>query len=293
MPTPPREIVISEEVIRRLLAQQRPELADSDILIIGEGWDNVTALVGDGVAVRLPRRDVAAENLVVEQRWLPVIEARLPVAIPVPLWCGEPTNFYPCAWSVVPWFEGDVAARSPLQSAEAPAVAAVLRALHVSAPSDAPDNPYRNRPLEEYAAPMSERLAAVRTRRIDIGLDVADVETMWNESHRTEIDNEATWVHGDLHPKNVITRDGMLVAIIDWGDLTVGDRAVDLSAVWSLFEPEAHDSFWLHYGSATEYTRIRARAWATYLALLWIVDAADGDPLFADMGRRTLARLVA
>lgn len=292
MPTPPREVVISEVIVRRLLAQQRPDLADLEIVLVGKGWDNMTALVGDQVAIRLPRREVAVDLILREQRWLPVLETRLPVAIPVPLWCGEPTDFYPYRWSIVPWFEGEAAARMPLHPAEAPTVAAALRALHVPAPSDAPDNPHRNRPLETYAEQTRERFVAVKSRRIVLGVDVEAVEAMWNEALSTVIDCEPTWVHGDLHPKNVVTLDGKLVAIIDWGDLSAGDRAVDLSAVWSLFDPEAHDSFWQSYGDATEETRIRARAWAIHFALVWIVDAADADPLFSEMGRRTLARLV-
>ena len=33
------------------------------------------------------------------------------------------------------------------------------------------------------------------------------------------------WLHGDLHPANVIVRDGRLAGVIDFGDMCCGDPA--------------------------------------------------------------------
>ena len=35
-------------------------------------------------------------------------------------------------------------------------------------------------------------------------------------------DGPPTWLHGDLHPANVVTRDGTLAGVIDFGDMCAG-----------------------------------------------------------------------
>ena len=99
------------------------------------------------------------------------------------------------------------------------------------------------------------------------------------------------FVHGDLHPRNVLTNQGSIEAIIDWGDMTPGDPATDLSAVWSLFGRDAHDGFWFAYGPASEATKRRAKAWAIYFTVLWIADAGDVAE-FLTMGCQTLGGLM-
>jgi hypothetical protein len=44
----------------------------------------------------------------------------------------------------------------------------------------------------------------------------------------------ALWLHGDLHPANVLTADGTICGVIDFGDLFAGDPACDLAAAWIL-----------------------------------------------------------
>lgn len=35
-----------------------------------------------------------------------------------------------------------------------------------------------------------------------------------------------TWTHLDIHGPNILTRDGHLAGLLDWGDAAVGDPAV-------------------------------------------------------------------
>ena len=42
------------------------------------------------------------------------------------------------------------------------------------------------------------------------------------------------WLHGDLHPANVVVQDGTLAGVIDFGEMCAGDPATDLSAAWIL-----------------------------------------------------------
>lgn len=71
---------IDADLVRALLHEQHPHLAGEPLTRIGEGWDNVTYRVGRHYAVRIPRRQASVSLLLAEQRWLPVIAARLPIA---------------------------------------------------------------------------------------------------------------------------------------------------------------------------------------------------------------------
>ncbi len=76
---------MSFQLVRALLQEQHDDLAD---LLLSEtvgGWDNYLFRLGDGLAVRLPRRALATDLIVHEQRWLSLLAARLPLPIPVPV----------------------------------------------------------------------------------------------------------------------------------------------------------------------------------------------------------------
>ena len=53
---------------------------------------------------------------------------------------------------------------------------------------------------------------------------------VWDELRSTpEWAGPALWLHGDLHPSNMLTYHGRLSAVIDFGDITSGDPATDLA----------------------------------------------------------------
>jgi aminoglycoside phosphotransferase (APT) family kinase protein len=60
----------------------------------------------------------------------------------------------------------------------------------------------------------------------------------------------AVRLHADLHPANVLTADGALRGVIDFGDLRVGDPALDLAAGWILLPTDAVDRFLAAYRPA-------------------------------------------
>ena len=42
-----------------------------------------------------------------DHRWLPILDSRLPLPIPVPLAKGAPGEGYPSQWSICRWLPGD------------------------------------------------------------------------------------------------------------------------------------------------------------------------------------------
>jgi aminoglycoside phosphotransferase (APT) family kinase protein len=157
--TPAAEVDLDATAVRRLLAGQHPDLASQPLRRMASGWDNVLWRLGDRLAVRLPRREVAAKLIRHEQRWLPVLADRLPLAVPAPLRCGNPAAGYPWSWSVVPWLPGSTADIAHPHGGQASVLARFLCALHAPAPADAPVNPFRSVPLAVRDSTLRARMA--------------------------------------------------------------------------------------------------------------------------------------
>ncbi len=100
-------IDIDETLVRSLLREQHPDLAQLALREVDGGWDNRMWRVGEDLAVRLPRTPRAPSLLRTEQRWLPSVTAGLPLPVPVPLRVGEPTELFPWTWSVTRWVDGE------------------------------------------------------------------------------------------------------------------------------------------------------------------------------------------
>jgi aminoglycoside phosphotransferase (APT) family kinase protein len=79
----------------------------------------------------------------------------------------------------------------------------------------------------------------------------------------------ALWIHGDLHPANLLTADGTFCGVIDFGDMCAGDPACDLAAPWILLPDGAADRFRGAYRPALDAATLRrARGWAVLRALV-------------------------
>ncbi|MCA9570102.1 MAG: phosphotransferase [Myxococcales bacterium] len=228
-PTPPpdvgAEVEVTPELVDALVRAQHPDCA-GPVRRFSTGWDNEVLRVGDALLARMPRRTMGADNLVREARWLPAIASGLTLPAPVHLRAGVPDATYPFPWALVPWLPGEPAARGDFD----PAVVAgqlldLFAALHVPCAPDAPVDAARGMPLARRDAQIRELLA----RHPDP--DESDaLRTRWEAGlHAEPWAGPRVWVHGDLHPYNVLVRDGRLSAVLDWGDLFGGDPAPDLA----------------------------------------------------------------
>lgn len=243
--------------------------------------------LGDRLTLRFPRRRAAAALIEHEQRWLPEIAPRLPVLIPAPVHIGEPALGYPWRWSVLPWLSGTPADQS--EPTDDGTLAAFFKALHVEVPADAPHNPSRGVPLRQRADAIEKRIKRLRANCNS--LDRALLE-IWQTALATPIDCPTTWIHGDLHARNVLVEDGRISSIIDWGDIAAGDRATDLAAVWTLL-PSASDRRRVieTCASVSESTWTRARGWAVLFGIILLDTGLVDHPRHAAMGQKILNRL--
>jgi aminoglycoside phosphotransferase (APT) family kinase protein len=157
---PAAEVDVSAELVGRLLADQHQDLAGRPVEFLANGWDNAMFRLGDDLLARLPRRAAAAQILLNEQRWLPVLAPGIQLPIPAPERTGRPALGYPFSWSVVRYLPGEPAADADsldLASA-ADAVGGFLGSLHAPAPPDAPPTPteaFRSPPGPTCSRPTS------------------------------------------------------------------------------------------------------------------------------------------
>lgn len=190
---------------------------------------------------------------------------------------------------VTPEFPGSTALATPPvdRAATADGLGGFLAALHRPAPPDAPPNPFRGQPVATCAERIHERLDQLgplvdRTALLDVVADAVSAPPH---------PGPPLWLHGDVHPGNLVVDGGALTAVIDFGDLTSGDPASDLAVAWMMFPPDARPRFVAATGHDDPDLWRRARGWAVNLGLA-ILAHSDGHPAFADLGHMTLTRAV-
>lgn len=281
MATPLAEVEVDAELVRALLSEQHPDLARLPLVRFASGWDNVIYRLGDDLTVRLPGRALAASLVLHEQRWLPELAVDLPLPVPVPVRVGVPGCGFPWPWHVGPWFPGEPAEhrRPDDMASTASSLGRFLAALHRPAPSEAPANPFRGTSLADRSDRLHEGIVSLGS-----SVDADRALGLWRDLVDTPgWPGPPLWIHGDVHPLNLIVHGGRLSAVIDFGDVAAGDPASDLAVAWMLF-PADHRPTFRRASGADAGTWTRARGWALALG----VAMANGDDRVAAIGRRTL-----
>jgi len=284
--SPAAEIAIDEGLVRSLLREQHPDLADLPLRELEAGWDNTLWRVGDELMARLPWRALAASLALNEQRWLPSLSPLLPLPVPTPVRVGSPSAEYPWAWSIVPWLDGTPGDRGPigLPALVAEQLGSFLRALHQVAPPSAPDNPFRGVPLADRVDTFEERVSDLASE-----IDVPTLRDVWDRAcDASPWSGPPVWLHGDLHPANTLVVEGALSAVIDFGDLCSGDPATDLAAGWMLLPPSAISAFAHAYGGISADLEARALGWSILFGTMLLAIGLDDRPTYEPIGRRTL-----
>lgn len=258
------------------IVSQFPEFASTvHVEPFGEGFDNTAYLVNDTHVFRFPRREFAVQFMANECRILHAISGYLPVPVPCPSHVGQPSPTFPFPFAGYPLIQGRTGSAFPWTDASlaclAPGLGEFLRSLHSVTVTD---QYWKEGPFDEI------RRADV-PYRLDRILEYQDrhpelVRLAHEVAEDAEPPARRVWVHGDLHPRHLVVNEaGELTGVIDWGDVHLGDPALDLSIAFTLFSGSARHGLLAAYGPVSAATLARARFRAIHYAVL-LSDYGDG-----------------
>ncbi|MHC5012149.1 MAG: phosphotransferase [Planctomycetota bacterium] len=275
--------VVDPPLARALIERQFPALAPIRLASAGEGWDNTAYLVNETYIFRFPRREIAVPLLEAEVRVLRALAARVPLPVPLPIFVGRPEAGYPWSFAGYARLPGRPAPEASLgdgpRGAAAATLGGFLAALHAIPAADARA---MGAPLvPAWRVDLVDRVARIRRDLDALGRHrLIEDARAWDDVLDAAAEARAgaprTLVHGDLYAAHVLVDEaGRPTGIIDWGDVHVGDVAVDLSLAHGFLPPAARSAFLRAYGAVDEATWHLARFWALHAAVVVLLYAHE------------------
>ncbi|WP_328868834.1 aminoglycoside phosphotransferase family protein [Streptomyces sp. NBC_00287] len=286
---------INAALARRLVDTQFPQWADLPLTLLDPaGSDHVIYRLGEELSVRLPRHAGANRQAVKESEWLPRLAPHLPLAIPRPVAVGEPDLDYPWPWAVSRWLDGDVATVEALADSSQAAVqlAEFLIALHAFVPDDFAAHHARE---DLTGQPLADRDRSTRAAiaEVDGTFDAAAMTELWDAALGAPgWGGPPVWFHGDFHTGNLLTIEGHISAVIDFGGLGIGDPACDLIMAFTLMSARSRAVFRATLG-IDDATWTRGRGWALATGLNAYTTYAAANPRIAAQTTRQITAALA
>ncbi|MGI6877965.1 phosphotransferase [Microbacterium sp. gxy059] len=289
------EIALSPETAERLVHDLSPAYAGLSVVALSTSATTSRVFrVGDRLAARFPMQgsDPEAVRTALERERGAMTEfaAHSPIPSPEAVAIGAPGHGFPLPWTLQTWVRGDTA--TPTSAAHSLRFADDLAAL-IARLRDAPT---RGRAFsgggrggdlrahDEWVA-----LCLDRSRGL---LPVREAEGLWRALHDVPTEGPDRMAHGDLTPANLLVEDGCLVGVVDTGGFGPADPSLDLVVAWHALDDGPRSRLRELLRSDDREWR-RGAAWALQQALGLVWYYASSNPEMSDLGRRTIARLLA
>lgn len=262
---PVAEFTISQDEVACLIEDRFPELAPLRIELLGEGWDNSAWRINDEFVFRLPRRELGADCLAGELCVLPHLTGRLTRPIPEILFVGEPSSRFPWSYAGYRFLPGtpldELGLRSDARHQLARALGEFLKVLHEIPVEDArlwgaPGDTLGRMNIERRIQDSHQLIAEAESRGVlTEGHRWGGILSRAEQLRSGECCESL--VHGDLYAKHLLVDSSdwgapELSAVIDWGDVHLGDPSGDLAAAFTLFAEPERRVFFAAYGPAGE-----------------------------------------
>jgi aminoglycoside 2''-phosphotransferase len=258
-----------------LITHNFPQITIRTVQPITHGWDSFVLVVNDELIFRFPMRDDAMSYLQKELGLLPVLEPTLSTSIPHFSLIGHGTGDYPYTFVGYKKLEGLALEDEQITDAQlmalAPSLGTFFSELHrfpvdlavQAGMQDQMPVPWRERYQGRYAM-LQQRVFP----RLDAPLQ-AKSRRLWERF----LDNEALFafqprlIHCDLLGGHIFCdpQHGLLTGVIDWGDSTIGDPAIDfvglhlrggrefIERVLAHYQGTIDDAFWQRLDFYTHY----------------------------------------
>lgn len=128
------------------------------------------------------------------------------------------------------------------------------------APIAGSHNYYRGYDLCVY---HNETIAAIEALKDKLPKD--KLLNIWHICTSLKYCHEAVWLHGDVAPGNLLVKNGVLCAVIDFGIIAIGDPSCDYAMAWTYFDEDCRKIF---LDGLSEQTIQTAKGWALWKALI-------------------------
>ncbi|MCE0721969.1 aminoglycoside phosphotransferase family protein [Legionella resiliens] len=286
-------VPIDVSLVRKLIDSQFPRWSDLPIKPVAfSGWDNRTFHLGPEMTVRLPSAPSYALQVEKEQLWLPYLAPHLSLSIPTPLAKGEPVADYPWHWSIYRWIEGHTASIERIKDMElfASDLAQFLLELQKidaeGGPAAGEHSFYRGGPLSTYDTEVNAAIK-ILGKYTDTGI----LSLIWSEALGELWQGAPVWIHGDIAVGNLLIKEGRLCAVIDFGQLAIGDPACDLAIAWTFFK-EASRNVFRKVLELDTATWARARGWALWKALIVCAKLPGTNPLDIEKSWKVIKEII-
>lgn len=266
------DFTVDKHLATRLITSQFNKFKTPHIQYLGAGWDNTVYLINEQIVFRFPRREISSVLMLNEIRLLPEIQKKIAGMMPRLKYIGSPCDIYPWNFAGYPIVPGHTADSFLLTSKERgeniSLLAQFLKNLHsidtramqaLGAPND-----NMSRLDVDLRKPMTlKSLKNIEDKGLaDVGILKNYINTF---KHDTFFDAPMCLNHGDLYAKHVLLDDNKkLCGIIDWGDLHIGNPAIDFALIHSFAPSQYHQKFKDIYGCIADPVWELARFRAIY-----------------------------
>lgn len=295
------DITITDALVTNCLTHQFPTLPIQTLRCIGEGWDNKVYLINEEFIFRFPRRNIAIQLIERENAVLTKLQSIQEVAIPNPIYLGNASEYYPYpfhGYRMISGQSGCHAYLTPQQRiASIVPLTAFLKQLHqINATQalalGAKPQVFDRTDVHTATTTLTEVVQKIIARKIafiDMSIFQNEIDTALQIPLARE---EQCLIHGDLYCRHLMFNEGQLRGIIDWGDVGINNKAVDLAVLWSFYPSSCHAYFLTHYGEVDPATWAYARFLGIYGALTILLYAFDThDTLLAQEAMQSINRI--
>lgn len=216
----------------------------------------------------------------------------MPLKIPKPVATGQADEEYPFKWAIYEWIEGETAVSSKVKDPNefARDLGGFLKKLQLldtqNVPAPGSHNFYRGGKLSYYQDDVEEALKLLQHT-----VDQKAAQEIWERAISSKWEKEPVWIHGDVSGGNLLTLDGKLSAVIDWGMLAAGDPACDLAISWTLFRG-GNRSVFKEVLDLDEATWARGRGWTLWKALIVASGLSNTNPYEAVQSWQILQEVI-
>lgn len=265
------------ETIQHIIHEQYPEFDSLLIEKMSEGGhDHHSYHLGNHFSLRFPSAYEYSTQVIKEYTYCKILQNGLDIPITSPIALGIPSVLFPFHFTINEWIDGETVSATNITNKIqfANDLANFLNNLHKceikNGPLPSKQNFYRGGSLTYY---HDETIQAIKNCS---DFDQKRCLEIWMKGVKSPYSQKAVWIHGDVAVGNLLVRNGKLSAVIDFGNMAIGDPACDYVMAWTYFDCITRPIF-IKSLNTDKDTLNRTRAWALWKALISLNDAKHKD----------------